>query len=117
MVARRSATGVDGNRTHQAPRERRLNGFEGRCQDSQVLHSQELSDAAQPNDTKNDTTDPGLIAVVDAWPALPEALRSGILAMVRDAAPPAGSRAADAADHFAADGSDVVEPRERHDAV
>jgi hypothetical protein len=30
-------------------------------------------------------TDPQLAAVVDAWPKLPEALRAGILAMVKAA--------------------------------
>lgn len=29
--------------------------------------------------------DPGLVAVIDAWPALPEAIRAGILAMERAA--------------------------------
>jgi hypothetical protein len=29
--------------------------------------------------------DPGLAALIDAWPALPEAIRAGILAMVRAA--------------------------------
>jgi len=29
--------------------------------------------------------DPGLQTIIDAWPDLPEALRSGILAMVRAA--------------------------------
>jgi hypothetical protein len=28
-------------------------------------------------------TDPALAAVVDAWPALPEAIKAGILAMVK----------------------------------
>ena len=31
------------------------------------------------------TTDPDLAAVVDAWPDLPEAIRAGILAMVKAA--------------------------------
>jgi hypothetical protein len=31
-------------------------------------------------------TDPDLAAVVDAWPKLPEALKAGILAMVKAAA-------------------------------
>ena len=30
-------------------------------------------------------TDPDLAAVVDAWPGLPEAIRAGIMAMVRAA--------------------------------
>jgi hypothetical protein len=31
--------------------------------------------------------DPNLAAVVDAWPGLPEAIRAGILAMVKAALP------------------------------
>jgi len=34
-----------------------------------------------PTDTRK--TDPDLAAVVDAWPDLPEALKAGIVAMVR----------------------------------
>jgi len=34
-----------------------------------------------PNDTCQ--TDPDLAAVVEAWPELPEALKAGILAMVK----------------------------------
>ncbi len=36
-----------------------------------------------PTDTRK--TDPDLAAVVAAWPVLPEALKAGILAMVRAA--------------------------------
>jgi hypothetical protein len=32
---------------------------------------------------KAPTHDPGLAAVIEAWPALPEAIKAGILAMVR----------------------------------
>ena len=35
-------------------------------------------------------SDPGLAAVVDAWPELPEAVRADILAMIRAAEPPRG---------------------------
>ncbi len=34
--------------------------------------------------------DPGLAAVVEAWPALPEAIKAGILAMVRAVGPARG---------------------------
>jgi hypothetical protein len=34
-----------------------------------------------PNDTFK--TDPDLAAVVEAWPELPEAIKAGILAMIR----------------------------------
>ncbi|NOS99622.1 MAG: hypothetical protein HOP29_03240 [Phycisphaerales bacterium] len=34
----------------------------------------------------NDRTDPELAAVVAAWPTLPDAIRAGIVAMVRAAA-------------------------------
>jgi hypothetical protein len=33
----------------------------------------------------NNIIDPGLAALVDTWPALPETVRAGILAMVRAA--------------------------------
>jgi hypothetical protein len=42
---------------------------------------------------KTPTIDAALAAVIDAWPALPEAIRAGILAMVRAASGwPASSR-------------------------
>jgi hypothetical protein len=31
----------------------------------------------------NRNIDPGLASLIDAWPTLPEAIRAGILAMVR----------------------------------
>ena len=34
-------------------------------------------------DLTRDNIDPGLAALIDAWPALPEPIRAGILAMVR----------------------------------
>jgi hypothetical protein len=37
-----------------------------------------------PHPTKPNI-DPALAALIDAWPALPEAIRAGILAMVRAA--------------------------------
>jgi hypothetical protein len=47
-----------------------------------------------PSATKNATRalpdDPDLAAVVTAWPSLPEAIRAGILAMVRASAPDQG---------------------------
>jgi hypothetical protein len=36
-----------------------------------------------PNDTCK--TDPDLAAVIDAWPELPEAIKAGILAMIKAA--------------------------------
>jgi hypothetical protein len=36
-------------------------------------------------DPQNAILDPELAAVVEAWPALPEAIRAGILAMIRAA--------------------------------
>jgi hypothetical protein len=41
-----------------------------------------VSPSTPPDNSK---TDPDLSAVVDAWPTLPEALKDGILAMVRAA--------------------------------
>ena len=38
-----------------------------------------------PHDTRK--MPPGLAEVADAWPTLPEAIRAGILAMVRASAP------------------------------
>ncbi len=38
---------------------------------------------SHPIPTDTCKTDPDLAAVVDAWPTLPEAIRAGILAMVK----------------------------------
>jgi len=49
-----------------------------------ALVSSYISDPAShylPTDTCK--TDPDLAALVDAWPALPEAVRAGIVAMVK----------------------------------
>ena len=45
--------------------------------------------AAEPDGTANGLTDPDLIAVVKGWDTLPDAVRVGIMAMVRAAASPA----------------------------
>src|SRR5947207_1259518 len=36
------------------------------------------------------TADPDLLVIVDAWPALPEPIRAGMLAMVKAAKPDSG---------------------------
>jgi hypothetical protein len=43
-----------------------------------------------PTDTCK--TDRDLVAVIDAWPTLPEALRAGIVAMVNAASPTAAKK-------------------------
>jgi hypothetical protein len=47
---------------------------------------------------------PDLAAVVAAWPTLPEAIRAGILAMVRAASVVAGRRVSDVSDETPAGG-------------
>ena len=89
---------MDGNRTHQVPRERHFNGFQDRSQstaeDSQVLESQGLSGQTtlfpMGNDTENDTNDrqvttpdDELATIIAAWSTLPEPVRAGILAVVK----------------------------------
>ena len=48
-----------------------------------MLDSQALSEHAPDERTKKRTKDTELTALVEAWPTLPEAIRAGILAMVR----------------------------------
>ena len=78
--------GVDGNRTHQEPRKRPLNGFEDRC--ARDVTPQPIS-TYNPHDTR--LTDvltelggenPELACVVRNWASLPDAVRAGIVAMV-----------------------------------
>ncbi|MCZ6651489.1 MAG: hypothetical protein O7D91_00455, partial [Planctomycetota bacterium] len=40
-----------------------------------------------PNPAERESIDPGLASVVEAWPTLPEAIRAGIVAMVRTCDP------------------------------
>ncbi len=87
-------TGVDGNRTRQEPRERPFNGFEGRWRDDVSSDSDAISENADSARTKINTKqlekmdqiDPDLAAIVRAWPELSEALRAGIVAMVKASA-------------------------------
>ncbi len=82
-------TGVDGNRTHQRPRERPLNGFEGRGTDPVSIETTDTYDSYDSHGTTSGTKpapiDPDLAAVVKAWPELPEAVKAGIVAMVKAA--------------------------------
>jgi hypothetical protein len=57
-----------------------------------IPHSPENSTNPAPGGAKNGALtptnpniDPALAALIDAWPTLPEAIRAGILAMVRAA--------------------------------
>lgn len=43
---------------------------------------------------------PDLAAVIDAWPELPEAIRAGIVAMIRASSPPSGHRVIDEMDRI-----------------
>ncbi len=56
------------------------------CPDNSIQQSQNQgeaeSEAVSPNSTP---IDPDLAAVVEAWPGLPSAIKTGILAMVRAA--------------------------------
>ena len=58
-------------------------GLKGRCEDSQVLDSQALSEHTPGKRTKKRTKDIELTAIIEAWPTLPEAVQAGIAAMVR----------------------------------
>ena len=59
------------------------------CQDSNLGSDKDLRQPTPPlaHHLPTDTcqTDPDLAAVVDAWDRLPEAVRAGIVAMVRAA--------------------------------
>jgi len=48
-------------------------------------HSENCAAAGAAVGSENTPIDPDLAAVVDAWPKLPEAIRAGILAMIRAA--------------------------------
>ncbi len=74
-------------------------GLQNRCEHPSTTHQNNRQDIGlrQATDTPadalapllptdNSKTDPDLAAVVDAWPTLPEALKAGILAMVKAAA-------------------------------
>ena len=58
-------------------------GLANRCADELSTDRVSTCDSPKSNDTKNDTKDPDLALVIDAWPELPEAVRAGIMAMVR----------------------------------
>ena len=45
-------------------------------------HSRNSAAPGAADDTQNAHIDPDLPRVIDAWPALPEAVKAGILAMV-----------------------------------
>jgi len=77
---------VDGNRTHQRPRKRPLNGFEGRgTQSAEDATATSYDDQEKriplriPPEVEND---PDLLLVVENWSALHAAVRAGIVAMV-----------------------------------
>ena len=97
---------MDGNRTHQVPREWHLNGFEGRwdgslnpisettCENAENSRTKintkpdraatpETPDSATLEAPRSATQDPDLAVIVTAWPELPEAIRAGMVAMVR----------------------------------
>ena len=90
VVPSNDITGVDGNRTHHEPRERPVNGFEGRGTPSEAhcdTSSYENDPAGMsPSMSELVQQQPELAAVITAWPSLPEAIRVGILAMVRSTA-------------------------------
>ncbi|MFO0877420.1 MAG: hypothetical protein U0840_08600 [Gemmataceae bacterium] len=54
-------------------------------QDSKLFTSHEATSGAESGApaTHSQDIDPALAAVIEAWPTLPEAIRTGILAMVR----------------------------------
>jgi len=100
---------VDGNRTHQRPRDRPLNGFEGRCAESVNAAAAATCEHADPAltplltdfsqkwpkldvetqrqvlTTCLDSTDADLKAVVEAWANLPQPVRKAIRDIVTSA--------------------------------
>ena len=62
--------------------EPRTYGLKGRCSIPEPTEPQALSERTRSKRTKRRTKDTDLDTVCDAWPALPEAVKAGILAMV-----------------------------------
>ena len=61
-------------------------GFETTAFSSGNTPLSETGDAkSDVNCTQSDDADPDLMAVVNAWPTLPESLKAGIVAVVRAA--------------------------------
>ena len=66
-------------------------GFE-QCPETLGISSDSTTSAAKsgasnaenaPNPAERESIDPNLASVVEAWPTLPEAIRAGIVAMVK----------------------------------
>ncbi len=64
------------------------NGFQDRRPDSLSTNSVGTYESPELNDTKNDTKDPDLALVFEAWPELSEAVRAGIVALIRASCEP-----------------------------
>ena len=62
------------------------------CDDCPRGACQSLCHPCAKTDPQADPKDADLAAVVAAWPALPDALKAGILAMVKTADPAGGKR-------------------------
>jgi len=64
-------------------------GFANRCHTPENIGKTAFPDAVGANEaaqeTKLERLSPDLQALIDAWPALPDAIKAGILAMVRAA--------------------------------
>ena len=53
----------------------------------ETTHFSESGAESGANDPKNDPIDPDLALVVERWDSLPDAVRAGIVAMVKAASP------------------------------
>ena len=93
-MALSKTTGVDGNRTHHGPRERLVNGFEGR-RTPDVSNEKTSTSDLTANAVHQGCHQEGseLAEIATAWPSLPSAIRAGVLALVRTAIAQAGAQA------------------------
>ena len=73
---------MDGNRTHQALRKQRLNGFEDRGTMPDNTGIVALTGDTEADYTKNDTKSVELQLICEAWPTLPETIKAAISTLV-----------------------------------
>ena len=71
--------------SHRTDSNRRPAVYKTAAVNAQVTQAQALSETTTGHSTTSCTNDPDLAAVVEAWSELPEAVRAGIVAMVKAA--------------------------------